>query len=159
MLSRQAQQGHGAGGEVAAGVPGSGKEQVMRHIVLSGVVVGLMVVAACGPQYRETQAPHQISGTLQSGMAGIGGEHTGWVLQRPQGAVEVDVSAVQEQAQELDGQQVTVRGQVVQRQYVERGRTPVLRAQQIQPVGPAAEPQAQEQSPDQPAQPQPQPQQ
>lgn len=74
-----------------------------------------------------------LTGTLQSGMAAIGGEHTGWVLvgDNESGGIEVDVSRVPDKARAADGQRVTITGRMVQRNYVERGQVPVLVAERI----------------------------
>ena len=65
-----------------------------------------------------------LSGTLQGGMMGIGGEHSGFVLDDV--SVEVDLSAV-ENAADLAGQKVQLQGHLDVKQYVERGPTPVFR--------------------------------
>lgn len=74
-------------------------------------------------------------GTLRGGMMGIGGEHTGWVLQGLDdgrgGGMMVDVSGVRDAAQGLEGQAVTIRGRVEERRYVERGVVKVLIAESI----------------------------
>ena len=74
-------------------------------------------------------------GTLRGGMVGIGGESTGWILKGDGDArgpgLDVDVSRVREQAMNLEGQRVVIRGRIDERQYVERGRVPVLIAETI----------------------------
>ena len=59
-----------------------------------------------------------LEGELRGDVVGIGGEHTGYVLE-----VEVDMSAVQN-AQELAGEHVAVTGEVVIVDYPERGNRP-----------------------------------
>jgi len=65
--------------------------------------------------------------------AGIGAEHTGCMLHRENApALEVDVSAIADRARPLDGERVVVHGEVVERDYLERGPTPVLVATDIE---------------------------
>jgi hypothetical protein len=65
-----------------------------------------------------------LSGTLQGGMMGIGGEHSGFVLD--DASIELDLSEV-ENAADLAGQKVKLQGHFDIKQYVERGPTPVFR--------------------------------
>jgi len=71
-------------------------------------------------------------GFLVGGLMGIGGEHTGWMLRRDdERALEVDVSAVRDEATRLEERRVSIQGEVIEKQYVERGPTPVLVAREI----------------------------
>ena len=63
-----------------------------------------------------------LEGQLRGDFVGIGGEHTGYVLE-----VEVDMSAVQN-AQEIVGEHVAITGEVVIVDYPERGKVLVFRA-------------------------------
>lgn len=72
-----------------------------------------------------------MKGTLRSGYAAIGGETTGWVLERAEaegGLIEVDVSAptAAKNAASFIDQRCAVKGTIVEREYVERGKVPVL---------------------------------
>lgn len=71
------------------------------------------------------------SGTLEGGLAAIGGETTGWRLTWKEGgrrgSLEVDMSAIKD-AGALDGARVTVSGTVVVKHYVERGEVLILKA-------------------------------
>lgn len=72
-----------------------------------------------------------LKGTLRSGFAAIGGETTGWVLERPEaegGLIEVDVSAptAAKNAESFVDQRCAIKGTIVEREYVERGKVPVL---------------------------------
>lgn len=83
--------------------------------------------------------PNQVSayfGVLRGGYMGIGGESTGWMLSGGKlvRSLEVDVSRVVERANQLDGQLVTISGRVVTKAYVERGPTPILIAETINPA-------------------------
>lgn len=90
------------------------------------------------PATQPTTQMTSLTGTLRGGMMAIGGETTGWVLQRDGGAgeVDVDVSAVRDQAKRLDGERVTVTGRMTTRKYVERGEVSVFVAEKIQKAAP-----------------------
>jgi hypothetical protein len=80
-----------------------------------------------------------VTGTLEGGQAGIGGETTGWRLRTddaPPKSIEVDVAAVREQARKLDGKRVRVVGVYITRAYVERGNVTILSARRIEPAPP-----------------------
>ena len=89
-------------------------------------------------------APTTFTGTLQNGVMGIGGEHTGWILvgDGETGGIEVDVSKVTRIARDLAGKRVTITGRMSERNYTERGKTPVLVAESIveAPKSPANRP-------------------
>lgn len=74
-----------------------------------------------------------MSGTLRGGIAGIGGEHTGWQLDRDNGlpAIEIGVGKVKDAAKQLDGKRVTITGKMIDRKYTERGIVKILRADTI----------------------------
>ncbi len=77
-----------------------------------------------------------IKGCLEGGFAGIGGEHTGWML-RPDGgggAIEVDVSRVRELAQTLNEKKVEAGGTLITRDYLERGPTKILVIDSLRPL-------------------------
>jgi hypothetical protein len=63
-----------------------------------------------------------LEGQLRGNGVGVGGEHTGYVLE-----VEIDMSAVQN-AQEIVGEQVAVTGEVEIVDYPERGKVLIFRA-------------------------------
>jgi hypothetical protein len=80
-----------------------------------------------------------VTGTLESGQVGIGGETTGWRLltdDTPPKSVEVDVAAVRDQAKKLDGKRVRVVGVYTTRQFVERGNVTVFSARRIEAAPP-----------------------
>ncbi len=86
-------------------------------------------------------APTTFTGTLQNGVMGIGGEHSGWILvgDGEAGGIEVDVSKVMRNARDLAGKRVTITGRMSERNYTERGKTPVLIAESIaEAIKPAA---------------------
>lgn len=91
------------------------------------------------PPQQELPAMKQLIGRLQSGFAGIGGEHTGWVMwvPDPDGGdrelqVEVDVSKVRAAANVNNGQPVTAHGDFVEKRYVERGPTKIFVVERFQ---------------------------
>ena len=79
-----------------------------------------------------------LTGTLQSGVAAIGGETTGWrvIGDGATGGFDVDVSNVQARAKALDGKRVTITGPMSTRNWPERGPTQVLIAETIVPAAP-----------------------
>ncbi len=75
-----------------------------------------------------------VSGTLRGGIMGIGGEHTGWQLERDNGlpALEIGVGKVgAATAKKFDGKKVTISGRLIDRKYTERGIVKILRADSI----------------------------
>jgi len=112
------------------------------RILISAVFVFFM--AACESQNRspvasenrDSSAPTTFTGTLHSGVLGIGGEHTGWILagDGEAGGIEVDVSQLRDAARQNDGKRVTISGKMIDRNYTERGKVPVLMAESIQPA-------------------------
>ena len=92
------------------------------------------IAPATGPATNPTSAA-TFTGQLRGGMMAIGGEHSGWVLQRQEGDLEVDVTRVFNQARPLDGQRVTIKGKIQRKQYVERGPVDVLVADSIRAAG------------------------
>ena len=77
--------------------------------------------------------PTTFTGTLQSGVMGIGGEHTGWILvgDGEAGGIEVDVSKIKQNARDLAGKRVSITGKMSDRNYTERGKVAVLVAESI----------------------------
>ncbi len=77
------------------------------------------------------------TGRLRGGIMGIGGEHTGWILQPPGDdakPIEVDVSRIAADAAALDSMSVTIRGMLTQKKTVERGERTILIADSIKPA-------------------------
>lgn len=73
-----------------------------------------------------------VSGVLVDGVNYFGGEGTGWELQTDDlGYIEVDVEQVMAQALMFRQQFVTITGHYTTREYIERGSTEVLVAEQI----------------------------
>jgi hypothetical protein len=83
--------------------------------------------------------PTTLTGKLSSGALAVGGETTGWRIigDGQTGGVDVDVSKVRDHATALDGKRVTITGRMTSRSWPERGDTPILAAEKIEP---AAEP-------------------
>lgn len=75
-----------------------------------------------------------LSGRLDGGMAAIGGESTGWMLFIGEGEAESGIDVNMQGiggADSFDGAQVTITGKIVTVQYLERGPTPMLKAQKV----------------------------
>ncbi|MBL8764176.1 MAG: hypothetical protein JNM07_07895 [Phycisphaerae bacterium] len=72
-------------------------------------------------------------GTLRGGMAGIGGEHTGWQLERDSGGpIMVDMSAINADLHpKMDGAEVSITGPIEMKKWVERGEALVLVAKSV----------------------------
>jgi hypothetical protein len=105
------------------------------------LVATTLLVSACESASKSSPTPNNqpmaqpttFTGTLQSGVMGIGGEHTGWILvgDGETGGIEVDVSNVKQIARQLAGKRVTIKGKIGERNYTERGKTAVLVAESI----------------------------
>ena len=94
----------------------------------------------CAVVGADTCRCRDYTGVLRGGMMAVGGETTGWVLERDgdpavRGVVApIDLDAADldpDRLAGLDGRRVTVRGHVGTRDYVERGPTPVLVARSV----------------------------
>ncbi len=91
------------------------------------------------PPAQESSAMERLTGTLKSGFAGIGGEHTGWALVVGKGIgnqnvkqIEADVSGVYAAARAADGKSVTLVGRYIEKKYVERGVTKIFVVDRIE---------------------------
>jgi len=90
---------------------------------------GVRSVAAIEVANPETKV---IRGMLQTGMMGIGGEHSGIELTLDDGTrLEVEPGTNRGVAEGLDGRRVVVTGTLETRGYVERGEVKILRADTI----------------------------
>ena len=116
----------------------------MSWRILLSIVIAVFI-GACETQNRTSSPPNKpqsmgqpstFTGTLQNGVMGIGGEHTGWILvgDGEAGGIEVDVSNVKQNARELAGKRVTITGRMSERNYTERGKVAVLVADSIAPA-------------------------
>ena len=85
---------------------------------------------------HDVGAPTTFTGTLQSGVVAIGGEHTGWIIASDGGAggMEVDISKVRDQARANDGKRVSITGKVINKNYPERGKVPLIIVDSIKPA-------------------------
>ena len=118
------------------------------RIFISVLVVAVMIGCESQNQSKpqppmndnqDAGGPRTFTGTLQSGVVGIGGEHTGWIIASDGGAggMEVDISKVREDARANDGKRVTITGKVINKNYTERGNVQVLVADSIKPAAKA----------------------
>jgi hypothetical protein len=103
---------------------------VMIHVILC--VVAVLVVVGCQVATRENgnggPKAQAFVGALQGGMMAIGGETSGWLLQQDgKEPIELQIDAVgHETLEPFDGQRVKIIGHESHKQYVERGRVPVI---------------------------------
>ncbi len=80
------------------------------------------------------------TGILVGDIMGIGGESTGWMLNQVDQngnviqATDVDVTKVQADADELKGATVRITGTVIEKDWVERGKTKIIVAEKIEEV-------------------------
>lgn len=103
-----------------------------RSLGTALALVMLLALGACAKQ-GAPGADSAYTGTLVQSAA-IGGETTGWALGDSAGNVlmQLDLSNVRGQADDLDGKRVRVSGQVEMRQYTESGEQPVLVVNRIE---------------------------
>ena len=106
---------------------------LIRTLILSlcGLGIACASLNAAEKAPATAPAPVTLTGTLEGGMMAIGGETTGWTLKQDGGDIEVDVRAVQEAAEKLQGHTVTITGHYMTKDYVERGQVKILVARQI----------------------------
>ncbi len=88
------------------------------------------------PATQPAEKRTMMTGTLAGGRMAIGGETTGWALigDGATGGIDVDVSRVRDQANQLEGRRVIITGRMSERTYVERGKVPLLLAEKIEPA-------------------------
>ena len=76
----------------------------------------------------------KLHGKLMGGMAGIGGETTGWLLsyetKKAKKSIEVDVTGLD--PKKVPQGKVTVSGKIYKKNYIERGPTLILKAKTIE---------------------------
>ncbi|MBC7835288.1 MAG: hypothetical protein H7Y88_09345 [Phycisphaerales bacterium] len=84
------------------------------------------------PTTVDDQSQETLTGFLRGGMSGVGGEHTGWQLEREgQPHVEVDAKPIVDQVKPFDGPRVTLTGKFNDKKYVERGMVRIFTAVSI----------------------------
>src|SRR5205085_8320573 len=100
--------------------PGINSKAHLKEIAMRWMLILVAVLlAGCEtqnkqpPPVNESQdvgAPTSFTGTLQSGVVAVGGEHSGWIIAADgaAGGMEVDVSKVREDARANDGKRVTI---------------------------------------------------
>lgn len=95
---------------------------------------------ACAAGAKDEKKPEKVRymGTLKSVVA-IGGETTGWRLlveenkekKQKKETIDVDVTKVKKEAEELDGKKVTISGYMTEKTWPERGKVKVLVGERI----------------------------
>ena len=108
-------------------------ETASFQVVIKGAAETVTPAPDNAPVIKEG-AEVVLTGRLQGGMAGIGGESTGWVLKYAtksgQNSIEVDCSAWDVEKFPKGAVQVT--GKVIKKNYVERGPTLILKATKVE---------------------------
>lgn len=97
---------------------------------------------APAPAPAEPEAPkvNTYTGVLLGDIAAIGGESTGWMLNQLDAdgnilqATDVDVSKLPDVAKTFNGSKVRITGTVIEKDWVERGKTKVIVADKIEEV-------------------------
>jgi hypothetical protein len=80
-------------------------------------------------QPRETV----FTGTLRGRVMAVGGETTGWRLERDDGTrVDVNVSKVRDQLEGMDGRRVVIHGAITTANWTERRRQQLIIAERIE---------------------------
>lgn len=112
----------------------------MRFVLLPLLLLTVGCSKPPAPQ-KEAVMPaptstNHFTGTLHGGVVAVGGDTTGWQLEREElpGTIDVNVSKVQDAAQKLDGQRVVIEGNIVTVTWVERGQKQLLIAERIEPA-------------------------
>jgi hypothetical protein len=115
-------------------------ESVLNLLTRSLLLLATPVLLLYGYQVTAQTADEpkeHLTGTLEGGWIGIGGDHTGWVITpelEADSRIEVDVSCCRSEAETLDGSRVSITGRWFDRQYVERGVVRILVAEEIVPA-------------------------
>lgn len=117
--------------------PFSADEPPARTASFRVVIKGASKAATPAPDHPpviKKGAGIVLKGRLQGGMMGIGGETTGWRLTYPTqsgtSAIEVDFSNLKDR--EIPEGEVRVTGKVIEKAYVERGPTLILKATKVE---------------------------
>ncbi|MFM9957302.1 MAG: hypothetical protein ACKVZJ_04445 [Phycisphaerales bacterium] len=91
------------------------------------------------PDPKPDMPTNQYTGTLRGGLMAIGGETTGWALTKcaeiEGGSIVLEAAALARDLEALDGKRVTVTGEIVERQLVERGKIKRLVVKSIRAAG------------------------
>ena len=76
------------------------------------------------------------TGILRGRVMAIGGETTGWRLERDDGTrVDVNVSKVRDQLEGMDGKRVVIHGAITTANWIERRRQQLIIADRIEAAG------------------------
>lgn len=105
-------------------------------VVLGAMMLALPSCAQTGPGKTQSSllqvGPIQLSGVLNNDTMAVGGEATGWTLDRGDlGPIDVDVSKVATQAAQLAGKRVAIAGQIIVRSWPIRGEVKTLVANSV----------------------------
>jgi hypothetical protein len=124
----------------------------MKRLLLSGCVSSVLVLGCAhepasvpavkpeefamsdSPASQPSTRQTTFTGTLRGRIMAVGGETTGWRLERDDGTrVDVNVSKVRDALDGLDGKRVVIHGNLTTANWVERGRQPLIMAERIDP--------------------------
>jgi hypothetical protein len=95
-----------------------------RMLLVIGLVLGLTVPILAADKGEESYIKVEVKGTLQTGVAAIGGETTGVLLKTKDGTLELDLKDKEQRAdaEKLNGKPVLVNGTLAVRKGVEIGQ-------------------------------------
>src|SRR5689334_5361112 len=120
----------------------------MKRVLLTGCVSSLLLLgcqhkpaplkpAEVAMSDSPTSKPSMqttFTGTLRGRIMAVGGETTGWRLERDDGTrVDVNVSKVRDALDGMDGKRVVIHGTMTTANWLERGRQPLIMADSIEP--------------------------
>ena len=122
-------------------IPGNREQYRRKHMkTLLLLLITLGVASAALAQATQGQEV-TLTGTLQGGRVGIGGESTGWALEyrdaAGQHSIEVELPGAL-MARARSGAMVRLTGMYVTREYVERGSVRILRVTRLEDTNTAA---------------------
>jgi len=99
--------------------------------------------ASSNPSTNPAPASHPrqttFTGTLRGRVMAVGGETTGWRLERDDGTrVDVNVSKVRDQLEGMEGKRVVIHGAITTANWTERRRQQLIIAERIEVAGETA---------------------
>jgi hypothetical protein len=120
----------------------------MKRLLLTGCVSSVLVLGcqhnpaplkpaevamSDSPASRPSTRQTTFTGTLRGRIMAVGGETTGWRLERDDGTrVDVNVSKVRDALDGMDGKRVVIHGTMTTANWIERGRQPLIMADSIE---------------------------
>ena len=115
--------------DAVAGAPMKSQEVAMTDAADKNPSPNPSTQPAAASQPRETT----FTGTLRGRVMAIGGETTGWRLERDDGTrVDVNVSKVRDQLEGMDGKRVVIHGAITTANWIERRNQKLIIADRIE---------------------------